>query len=80
MIVAMKRPREMTKRMQTAETKKPFCPLIQGDCRRDCQWCDTVTEFDDEGVLETLVCAVMGIYAYCLSPMIDEDGWAVDDD
>lgn len=52
-----------------------FCPLIQGDCRRDCQWCDTVIDLSEDGASETLVCAVMGIYAQ----MLVEDEWFPDD-
>lgn len=54
-----------------------FCPIIQGDCRRDCQWCDVVTHLEEDGASQELVCAVMGLYASMLD--LDADGWLIDD-
>lgn len=58
-----------------------FCPLIKGECRRDCKWCDPVTELTDDGVMETLECAVMDIAAALMFNMgyINDNGWLADD-
>lgn len=63
-------------------TNKPFCPLIKDDCRRDCQWCDPVTEISEDGIGERLECAIMDIAAAALNMagVIDENGWMADDD
>lgn len=58
---------------------RAFCPILKDDCRRDCQWCDVVTELDDNGCNEELVCAIANIAAFAMAPYIDEDGWAYDD-
>lgn len=62
-------------------SNKRFCPMINDDCRRDCQWCDPVTELTDDGIMETLECAMMDIAAgmLALSGIINDDGWLADE-
>lgn len=58
-----------------------FCPLIKDDCRRDCAWCDPVTELTDDGVNEVLECAIMDIAASAMymTGYINENGWLSDE-
>lgn len=59
-----------------------FCPLIKGECRRDCKWCDPVTVMDDEGFDEELVCQVANIASSIMLGFgfIEPDGWEMDYD
>lgn len=58
-----------------------FCPLIQGDCRRDCVWYSPIVELREDGVSEEPGCAVMDIAAGLMYSvdMIDGEGWMADD-
>lgn len=63
-------------------SESKFCPLLKGDCRRDCAWYSPIVELCDDGVLEEPACAIMDIAAGLMFSvdMIDGEGWMYDDE
>jgi hypothetical protein len=48
-----------------------FCPLTKEECRSDCAWAHEITEIDEDGVTDSVLCAMAYVGAWC---MIDTQG------
>ena len=52
--------------------KQYFCPLTRNECRTDCMFCYIENEIDDNGVSESVRCAIC-LIAENISPGDFED-------
>lgn len=53
-------------RQRRESMEEAFCPMMGVPCRDDCAWARNITEVDGEGFLDSTICAIAYIGAWCV--------------